>query len=438
LSVLPLSRKRSRSPVDISQDGRSDDRLRVLISAYACSPDIGSEAAVGWNWAIAAARRHEVWVLTWTLYRDSLERELAQRPIPHLHFAYYDLPRPVRDLPLSERHEYLLWEFFALSAGRKLHRQHRFDVIHHLTFNTVEVPGLLWTLGPPFVWGPLGGGQVPPASLRGYYGRLWPIEVIRSLRKRLLWLNPLVRLATPRAAAVLAANRETSDLIARFKPRRLIDEPEIGIAAPATTPVVRPSNRTPQVLWAGRLVPRKGPLLALDIATELKRRGLCFRIRMLGKGSWRPLIARSIADRDLAEVVELVGSVDYREMARVYHDADVFLFTSLQDTSGLVLLEGMSDELPVVALDHQGAASIVSPEWGIKVPVGDRAAVVNDFADALEALFKDPERRRAMGRAGRLRAAERYSWEAKAGLLEKLYAEVAAEASAARGADARV
>jgi len=38
--------------------------MRVLISAYACEPDKGSEPGVGWNWALAAAEKHEVWVLT--------------------------------------------------------------------------------------------------------------------------------------------------------------------------------------------------------------------------------------------------------------------------------------------------------------------------------------------------------------------------------------
>ena len=38
--------------------------MKVLMSAYACEPGKGSEPAVGWNWALQAARRHEVWVLT--------------------------------------------------------------------------------------------------------------------------------------------------------------------------------------------------------------------------------------------------------------------------------------------------------------------------------------------------------------------------------------
>ena len=66
---------------------------RVLISAYACEPQRGSEPGVGWHWAVEAARHHDVWVLTRSAFRDAIERETARRPVPGLRFAYFDLPR---------------------------------------------------------------------------------------------------------------------------------------------------------------------------------------------------------------------------------------------------------------------------------------------------------------------------------------------------------
>lgn len=411
-------------------------RLRVLLSAHACAPDIGSEPSVGWNWAKQAARDHDVWVLTWTRYRASIKREMAERPVSGLQFAYFDLPWPLRSLPLSERQMYLLWELFALLIGRRLQREVGFDVIHHLTYNTIEVPGLLWTLGPPFVWGPIGGGQVPPPSLRLYFRGLWIAEVIRGQRKRLLRFNPLVRVATHRAAAILTANEETARLIERLGPRRLINEPEIAMTLPPDAGVAGKEEGDFVIAWSGRLMPRKGPLLALDIAAELKRREVRFRLMMAGNGQWRQLILEEISSRGLEDVVCLLGHVDYSEMPLFYRRADVFLFTSLQDTSGAVLLEAMAGKLPVVALDHQGAAAIVTPSSGIKIPVSGKAAVVKDFADALELLAGDPSLRREMGEAGRQRVAECYSWEAKAELLRSLYASVAQASTSAVWKDA--
>ena len=53
-------------------------KLKILISAYACEPDKGSEPGVGWNWAKQISRFHEVWVITRKNNRPSIEKELEE------------------------------------------------------------------------------------------------------------------------------------------------------------------------------------------------------------------------------------------------------------------------------------------------------------------------------------------------------------------------
>ena len=68
-------------------------RPRVLLSAYACEPVKGSEPGVGWNWVRQLSQFAEVWVLTRANNRNSIEAAIAEHPLPHVHFVYYDLPR---------------------------------------------------------------------------------------------------------------------------------------------------------------------------------------------------------------------------------------------------------------------------------------------------------------------------------------------------------
>ena len=70
--------------------------MRILVSAYACSPGFGSEQGVGWNRALQLARFHEVWVVTRSKNRAAIEAALAREPRPNLHFLYQDLPRWAR------------------------------------------------------------------------------------------------------------------------------------------------------------------------------------------------------------------------------------------------------------------------------------------------------------------------------------------------------
>src|ERR1035441_781417 len=68
-------------------------RPKILISAYACEPNAGSEPDVGWNWSVQAARHgNEVHVVTRANNRAGIESELAQHPVANLHFHYLDLP----------------------------------------------------------------------------------------------------------------------------------------------------------------------------------------------------------------------------------------------------------------------------------------------------------------------------------------------------------
>jgi hypothetical protein len=64
--------------------------MKVLLSAFACEPNLGSEEGVGWNTVIQAAKYHETWVFTRTFCRSYIEAELKLHPMPNLHFVYFD------------------------------------------------------------------------------------------------------------------------------------------------------------------------------------------------------------------------------------------------------------------------------------------------------------------------------------------------------------
>src|SRR5207302_2919126 len=129
--------------------------VNVLISAYACRPDRGSEPGVGWNVVRQIARAHDVWVLTRAANRSSIESFLAREPLPRARFVYLDLPRWARFWKQGRRGlrlYYYLWQLMAYRAGRRLHRAVAFDVVHHVTLVSYWMPSFLALLPLPFVW----------------------------------------------------------------------------------------------------------------------------------------------------------------------------------------------------------------------------------------------------------------------------------------------
>jgi hypothetical protein len=121
-------------------------RLRVLMSAYACEPERGSEPGVGWNWVQQIGRFEEVWVITRANNRQAIEDAPATQLLPNVHFIYFDLPRwscfwkrGVRGIHAY----YYLWQLGAYFVARKLHRKVGFDLVHHVTFVNYWMPSFL-------------------------------------------------------------------------------------------------------------------------------------------------------------------------------------------------------------------------------------------------------------------------------------------------------
>lgn len=88
--------------------------MKILLSAYACDPNKGSEPGVGWNWAVElSSKGNEVWVITRENNRVSIEKELEAHPRKNLNFCYFDLPiwLKLREKKIIGIHfYYLLWQ----------------------------------------------------------------------------------------------------------------------------------------------------------------------------------------------------------------------------------------------------------------------------------------------------------------------------------------
>lgn len=173
------------------------------------------------------------------------------------------------------------------------------------------------------------------------------------------------------------------------------------------------------VLFIGRFEPRKGARVLIDAFPMLKERHPEASLILVGEGSLRRACEEAVPQA-LREDVTFVGRVEPWELAQAMGQAAVVCVPSLGGESfGIVLLEGMAAGRPVVASNIPGYAAVLRDGVdGVLVPPGD----VDSLAVALAGVLDEPERARAMGKAGRDRAA-RYDWPVVAGEIEAVYAE---------------
>lgn len=140
---------------------------------------------------------------------------------------------------------------------------------------------------------------------------------------------------------------------------------------------------------------------------------------LLGFGERLEPLRRLVVELDLEDIVTFTGRVELPAISAYLSTADVGLCpdpkTSFNDASTMVkVLEYMAHRLPVVAFDLHESARSAGPAGRFVRWTGDEAADRRAYADAILELLDDPERRAAMGRAGRARIEDGLGWPAQA------------------------
>jgi glycosyltransferase involved in cell wall biosynthesis len=402
--------------------------MRILLSAYACAPNRGSEPGMGWHWATTLAARHEVHVLTAAWSEPFIHQELEARPNPNLHFHFVrDLAHHTSQWPLGLGwfHQYL-WQYRAYRLARRLHARGGFDLAHHVSYSTWRVPSFLVGLGIPFVWGPIGGGHcIPPGFARelGWGGAAR--EFVRSLSHRLCRFDPFIRHTLQRASMVLAANTATLEFLRPLRQNSL--ELMLETAAPpqiadtcSQEPAPRNTTRTLHLLWVGQMVPLKALPLLLKALARLSR-CIDLHVDIIGEGPRRKAWQSMVQRMGIADQLTFHGQLPFARTQAFMRQADALVFTSLRETSGNVVLEAMSAGVPVVCLDWTGPHDLTSDACAMRIAPRKPDQVITELSAAIEALAADPERRRAMGRAGQARVRQLFTWTDKAAQIQRVY-----------------
>ena len=134
----------------------------------------------------------------------------------------------------------------------------------------------------------------------------------------------------------------------------------------------------PVALVVGRLAKEKNLPLAVEAFQAMRRERPQARLVVVGDGPLRPELQRRHPD------VVFTGTLRGEELAAHYASADVFLFPSLTETFGNVVLEAMASGLAVVAFDDAAAREhIRHADNGLVAPAPDRAAFVRTAAAAV-------------------------------------------------------
>lgn len=395
--------------------------MKILYVAYAASPYGGSEEALGWSLPLAMSQitGNEVHLITKVEQREAVEDYLAKHPETKLTVDFCDIPsfykKIFKGYLYPGRHG--IWLKRVAPMVQELDAVHHFDVIHQIAPVEFRSLGRFAPTKALTVAGPQGGAEYAPKALAGYLRPVALFELVRKLSNWLIVHSPGFRKSYRGFDIHLLANYETQRYLVKHGLREAVDtivKTEVGCWANAWHDHGRNAHKVPHILYAGRLIPRKGVELLVDACAELKN--VCdFELRIVGEGHLHEALARKIAKRGLSNVT-LLGAVDHTAMSEQYAWADFFVMPSVRETGGAVLGEAMQNGLPIITFAQDGARVALDSTVCQYVAVDSGT---HGFAEAMHRWVNHPEYR--PNRDAIHKVFESLTWEERACWYMDLY-----------------
>lgn len=395
--------------------------MKILYSAFTAFPSAGSEAQCGWAWANAMRNYNDVYIVTRKQARSDIENYMKKNNITNVTVFYHDIPDCLNIYCKTGKlyfPYYIMWQLTLKHTIKKLNKKYHFDYIQHVTLGDFRILGTGWKAKTKFIFGPVGGAQLTPDVFKPYITAYKKSEKSREIINKLVILNPFYRHALNKADLVLAANKETQAHLQRAMKApekcRLLTENGI-MEQNISTPDFegRRKKDTVDILWAGRLIYRKGLCFLLE-ALSLVETDRKFQLLLIGSGPERDNLVQKAEELGIADKVKFFNRIPYKQMKNAYSKSDLFVFPSIRETTGTVLFEAMSNGLPVITFNQNGADMLIDDECGIKVDINQPLdKIKTDFADAIKYLVENDEARIELGHNAYERILKNYTWESK-------------------------
>lgn len=414
--------------------------MKVLLSAIACHPSLGSESKVGWDAARAISeipQVEECHIMTNVANRDAITSAQKSGESKKVHFHFFGEQIRYHHSRIVARLQswltYRDWQLKSVARATRLHRQHNFTLTHHVTYASWRIPPLLWQLPIPFVFGPVGGGTKTPQAFRSIFGSTGrAFEFLRETETFFSERSRNLKLCCANSSAAVAADAATADFLSSHG---ATDVRQLCQVFFTLDEVSRFTSRVNEkhtksneltIFAGGNLEARKGTQLSLRALATLKSRGIPFSYTYGGGGPDLRAMQNLVTQMGLERQVCFHDGYSGLEYIERLTNSDVYLLPSVRETAGITMMEAMLACCYPVVLAGTGAGDIVDQAGGAALRVDSPEEAIQKIADRLEWCYNNGVQMRQHANTASKNVRNLFSQESYQGKISEIYAEIVA------------
>lgn len=406
--------------------------MKILISAYACEPDKGSEPGVGWHWVEEISRYHDVIVITRHNNRPSIEKELQQRTGGHnIEMLYYDPPKWLTFWKKGSKGVqiyYYIWQYGAYQYVKNNVRKNELGAVVAVTFGNLWKPTFMYKLEVPLIWGPVGGGEeVPKSLLPCISSKQRVFEFFRRFSKRVPLSNPWFYTICRKSNLIITRTYDSLScipLIYRNKCQVMI---ETGVDEDEYRQYMKigcKPSESKNITYVGRLLSLKMVDISLRAFASIASKHSDITYNIIGDGEMRRNLENLAKELGILDRVKFWGTLSREEALSILANSRCLVMPSCKEGGAWVLFEAMMCGRPIVCMDTAGMKVVVDESCGIKIPVDSYHVLVERFGNAMERIVTDSEEADKLGANGREYVRNHYLWHKKGDELEIMLKDV--------------
>ena len=366
--------------------------MKILLSAYSCSPNIGSEKQIGWDWVkVLSKTKHKVYVITRKKNEQLIKKELKYQNINNINFLYFDYPKILIRLFKNKNTYiyYLLWQLAISIKYRIFIKNFNFDYIHHVTYGSFRMPSFLWFFSKKFIFGPVAAGESVPKKLLNCFSKKARIsELLRTLSNYYINFSILMNLTFIFSYKIYVTSKESFSFI----PKRYQNKTRVLPAIFCNKTQFKIKNlkkKRKNIFFSGRLVEWKGVHLLKDIFLKVNKFDKSIKLNIYGDGYLAKDLKLFFKNKNLQNKVSIFSHLPRKKFLKKIKSNDLLIFPTFRDSGGYVLVETLLEGVNIITTSAGGPNTIIKTKANlVKIHNNNSKNISDSFANKIISYYK--------------------------------------------------